>query len=63
MQNIAREASSQPCQDLALHDAALQEMLETIDSSDLSKCKHEKELGPESSFLYIRVGMSYMIAR
>ena len=27
------------------------------------KCKHEKDLGPESSCLYISVDMSYMVAR
>ena len=37
VQNMASEALSQPCQDPALNDAALQEMLEKIDSSELSK--------------------------
>ena len=37
VQNIASEASSQPCQDPALNDDALQEMLEKIDSLELSK--------------------------
>ena len=34
---MASEALSQPCQDPALDDAALQEMLENIDSSELRK--------------------------
>ena len=34
---MASEALSQPCQDPALNDAALQEMLEKIDSSELRK--------------------------
>ena len=37
MQNMASEALSQPCQDPALNDAALQEMLEKIDISELRK--------------------------
>ena len=34
---MVSEALSQPCQDPALSDAALQEMLEKIDSSELNK--------------------------
>ena len=37
MQNTASEASSHLYQDPALNDAALQEMLEMIDSSKLGK--------------------------
>ena len=37
VQNMASEALSQPCQDPALNDAAFQEMLENIDSRELSK--------------------------
>ena len=37
METIASGASSQPCEEPALNDAALQEKLEKIDSSKLSK--------------------------
>ena len=40
MQNMASETLSQPYQDPTLNDAALQEMLERIDSSNLGKYKH-----------------------
>ena len=40
VQNTASEALSHPYQDPALNDAALQEMLEKIDSSKLGKYKH-----------------------
>ena len=37
METIASEASLRLCQDPSLNDAALQEMLEKIDTSELSK--------------------------